>query len=1166
MSDTSHITTSGGLISEQFIEGLRQAECKDSTCTPDTFEIHGEKPKGKKGLDDDIATSWELLLEAWDSVYRDLHGMDRPTVRRKWLMPLFEVLGYKPEYQRAAIQVADRLSYKLSHRGWPEASGQHAPVLHMVTPPSIDYADRVPWLDKRPPDAKYGEKSPHDTLQMFLNVHDDRWGIVTDGVELRIVRDYFHTYTKGYVAFDLESIFESRNFGDFRALYRMANASRFLPDADNKRPLEYMYESSLAAGEIVGADLRKNVRVAIETLANGLLTGDMVSALQDDAHQCKEYYRQVLTVVYRVLFLLFAEQRGMMPGRNSLYADEYSISRLRQRAEGNVPRREPHTDLWEGLKVTFQMVERGVPALGVFGYNGELFSARMTPIINDLACSNAELLQAIRSLTLFERGGVLQRINYAELGVEEIGSVYESLLDYEPRVATQRESFEVSVGATSRKEKVDVLAGRFFLDPRGSGRKTSGSYYTSPKLVNELIKSALVPVIEDRLSNADDNTEAREQALLKMKVCDPACGSAAFLIAATNTLGQRLAQVRTGDDYPSEKVLREARRDVLAHCIYGVDLNSMAVELAKVSLWINAAVTDQPLNFLDHHIRCGNSLIGATPELIEKGVPDDAFKPVTGDDKEVAKRVKAKNKKERLSGQMALGVYQKEAKIDFAARLTEVESMPETTGQQIESKRNAYIALREDPQWTRAFTHANLWTAAFFWPLTEKDEKFTPTFDVVRAFAEGRPVLTTTQSAADMMAVQNRWFHWHLEYPEVFSGDEPGFDVVLGNPPWERIKIQEKEWFEWKDPAIAGARNAAERNKMIASLQERNPILASEFEKTKHDAEAEGQFLRLSGRFPLGGKGDINTYTVFTEHDRSVLSPIGRMGLIVPAGIATDNTTKDLFGSFILKKNLVSLWTIQNEMKLFPETDHRFRFSLITLSGSKNPVENADFVIATWKYAELFEEDRHFTLALEDFILLNPETKVAPTFLFKRDADLAKRTYRRFPPSLSKEQAWGGFYIRLVHLGDHKNHIYFAKESELSQASLKTIGHSACRPVYEAKMFVHFDHRHATFEGVCETERVAGRARTIRTAEKMDHQVSVVPRYWIEQDFIDSIMARYPANPKWIYCYRDITAVTNARTCISAIIPGHSATVSSPGLGIRDEKNIILLYLIQIMK
>ena len=1161
MPDTSHITTSGGLISEQFIEGLRQVECADGTCVPETFEVHGFKPKGRKGLDDDMATAWELLLEVWDGVYRDLHGMDVPSVRRRWLMPLFQVLGFDPEYQRAAIQAADRLSFKLSHRGWPETKGPHAPILHMVTPPSKDYADRVPWLDKRAPDAKFGEKSPHDTLQQYLNVHVDRWGVVADGVELRLVRDYYHTYTKGYVAFDLESIFESRNYGDFRALYRMAHASRFLPDAEDKCPLERMYESSLAAGEIVGADLRKNVRIAIETLGNGMLTGDMVTRLQQDARESQEFYREVLTVVYRVLFLLFAEQRGMMPGRNSLYAEEYSISRLRERAEGNVPQRDPHTDLWEGLKVTFQMVEHGVPDLEVFGYNGELFADRMTPLINGLACGNAELLQAVRSLTLFERGGVLQRINYAELGVEEIGSVYESLLDYEPRVSTQRESFEVSVGATSRRETVDVPSGRFFLDPRGAARKTSGSYYTSPKLVHELIKSALVPVIEDRLAQAGEDPSTRETALLNMKVCDPACGSAAFLIAATNTLGQRLAQVRTGDDYPSEKILREARRDVLAHCIYGVDLNPMAVELAKVSLWINAAVTDQPLNFLDHHIRYGNSLIGATPELIEIGVPDDAFKPVTGDDREVARQIKAKNKRERESGQMELGLARKEAKVDFPARLAQVEAMPETTGAQIEAKRNAYLALREDAQWKRALTNANLWTAAFFWPQNEKDEKFAPTFDMVRAFAEGRELqgLATAIQAADAMAALNHWFHWHLEFPEVFSGENPGFDVVLGNPPWERIKIQEKEWFEWKDPAIAGARNAAERKRMIKNLLEGNPDLAAEFEAAKHDAEAEGRFLRASGRYPLGAQGDINTYVVFTEHGRSILTPTGGMGIIVPAGIATDNTTKELFGSFVESKTLVSLWTIQNEMRIFQEVHHSFRFALLSLSGPKRPVDGVDFVIATWKYDELFEEDRHFTLSREDFRLLNPNTRTCPTFLTKRDAEITKKIYRTCPvlwdENSDEGNPWSVKFSTMFHMTNDSGLFRTRSQLEGDGYRLEDDGNfirseSTFLRLYEAKHFFIFNHRHGTFEGVSGEEVEAGYCRELNE-EVVDKDLIVIPRYWVDEKQVD---ASYEGNDEWFLSFRGITFKGNIRTLVPGIIPKSAVGNSAPLIEIEAPK------------
>jgi hypothetical protein len=325
-------------------------------------------------------------------------------------------------------------------------------------------------------------------VQRYLNLcHESLWGFVTDGLRLRLLRDYHHTYTRGYVEFDLQAIFSGRDFAAFRALYRLGHASRFLPmaamptaaskkpgkgrpkpDVDEDEdvedepeeeatpammiPLESFYQHALSTGVKVGDDLRENVRAAIETLGNGFLQStpgflnrltqpQAADARQPSAISSQEYYVDILHIIYRILFLLFAEQRGMFPGRGSLYMDEYSMTALRALAE--LPSGDdPHLDMWERLKTTFEMVERGVPNENIFGYDGALFAESKTPILSPIVLNsqfpfptlrNVTLLKAIRSLTIVDRDNVSQRISYADLSVEELGSVYESLLDYTVR-------------------------------------------------------------------------------------------------------------------------------------------------------------------------------------------------------------------------------------------------------------------------------------------------------------------------------------------------------------------------------------------------------------------------------------------------------------------------------------------------------------------------------------------------------------------------------------------------------------------------------------------------------------------------------------------------------------------------------------------------------------
>ena len=844
MSTPTHITTSGGLISAAFIENVREPGSRQRGGKPMSFALPwADAPKSPAALEETIATAWELLLERWDAVRSDLPMMDVSQVRARWLLPLFQLLDFDPVYLRGdtVLDEAGKLRYPLSHRGWesegPGTRGEGAgvgckgaPIIHTVIP--------LQDLDGRMAAGRgIKAKSPHDMLQAFLNASPaDLWAVLTNGIQLRLLRDYHHTFTKGYVQFDLESIFETRNYGDFRALYRLCHASRFLPPpspiptgeggrgGEGLLPLEQFYKDSIATGIKVGEDLRGQVRQAIETLGNGFLDGDLIrlftetSANRETSNVKREgdithhvsritpsdltqqYYGEILHVIYRVLFLLFAEQRGMMPGRDSLYAESYSIARLRGRAEGDIPREDDFTDLWEGLKVTFRLVREGVPELGVFGYDGMLFADDQTPLLDGLpfpsqgegpgvrvGIRNSDLLRAIRALTLIEREGVLQRISYADLGVEELGSIYESLLDFTPRVTTHAEE----VGGR------EIPANTFFLDPRGSERKITGSYYTHPSLVNELIKSALLPVARDRLAAAGlpvieedvigeataglltdyasltgEQRSAGEVALLSIKVCDPAAGSGHFLVKANNALGAELARLRSGDEYPTEAQVQAARRDVLAHCIYAVDLNPMAVELCKVSLWINASVQDAPLSFLDHHCKCGNSLIGATPELMAEGIPYQAFdQKIVGNDRKMANGIRKHNREEQ-AGQLPLG-WQVTV-IETPEDLERWRQLCQLAEEKPRMARERYAEYLTADDYRRRKLEADFWTAAFFWPLPE-GTGWAPTHgEFLRLCTDGPKALPPEALVqVEALAEQYRFFHWHLEFPDVFSTSPP---------------------------------------------------------------------------------------------------------------------------------------------------------------------------------------------------------------------------------------------------------------------------------------------------------------------------------------------------------------------------------------------------------
>ncbi len=1163
---SAHIAVSGGVFTQQFIEAMMQPVASQTAVQAESFALPWEQMQSQRALDEQIAASFELLCEQWDRVRESLGTLTAPLVRERWLRPLFEALEFRWVYQRGDTVLGDDddLRFDLSHRGWSEKeTPARAPVIHAVAPSQ--------GLDERVAGRRgIKGKSPHDMVQAFLNASpDDRWAIVTNGRYLRLLHKHYQIYSKGYVEFDLESICEARASADWRALYRLLHASRFWTRPGEERcPLDRLNEESVAAGVKVGEQLQGNVRRAIQHLATGFLDAPTLARLREHEQETRAFYAEVLHVVYRILFLLYAEQRGMLPGRNSLYAQEYSLARLAERVTRSFPATDAHVDLWEGLKATFQMVAVGVPALGIFGYNGELFSAEKTPTLSRLTCRNGALLQAIRALTFVEREGCLQRVNYAEVGVEEIGAVYESLLEYVSRV-------------TSQAEVVDgesVPANSFYLDPRGTSRKTTGSYYTRPELVAELVKTALKPVLEERLARAGDNQKQREAALLALRVVDPACGSAAFLIAATNYLGQELARIRTGDDYPADHTLRVARRDVLMRCIYGVDLNPMAVELAKVSLWITSAVEDLPLNFLDHHIKCGNSLIGATPDLLEAGVPDEAFEPVTGDDKTVARSLKQRNRKDR-EGQLTLPFGPLAPKLgNLAVDYQRLVTLPEETPEQVHAKRQFYEDLRRKLGYESSGQfYADAWCAAFFWPLDADHAHDAPTHAQVKSIEQspwGASVFLREE--VRRIAQEQRFFHWHIEFPEVFSGGDPGFDCVLGNPPWERIKLQEEEFFAPRAPEIANAPNAATRKKLIADLPSTRPALYAAYAHALQQALRQDRFFRQSGHYPLTGRGDVNLYSMFAETDRGLICQRGRAGFIVPTGIATDDTNKVFFGDVVGKQSLASLYDIENREGIFPGVHRSYKFCLLTLTGTRRGPERADLLCFATSVEHLTEPERHFTLSPEDFALINPNTLTLPIFRSKRDADLTKRLYQAAPVLVDERQGglvspWDARYKRIFHMTDDAP--LFRTRAQLETEGYILCGDGVFRsadeqplyvPLYEAKLFHQFDHRFATFEN----DAAEDKARDTKDEEHQNPAYLPTPRYWVPKAEVERVLSDWKAS--WLLAFRDIARSTDERTWISAMLPrygvGNSAPLlliseldNSPGLCLLSNINTIVL-------
>jgi len=1129
--ELGNINSSGGLLSEHFLVLMKEDSISLPFAAPKTFKLpwlKADDSLDKKEYDRRVSKAWNELLERWDLYgYGKLQRMDPAEARARWTGPLLEALGFELVSTPKHIEISESMKFRFSHRGWIESPDNGKPPVVHIVPPAQD-------LDER---SEKGLPSPHDALQAFLNVHTDKWGLVTNGLYLRLLRDYHHTYTKGYIEFDLEAIFLTRSFSDFQALYRIAHASRFLPTDAGDVYLEEYFKHSQSVGEKVGAGLRKNVLSTITTLGNGFLDAGLLSELKGDQAKCHKFYEEIVKTIYRIIFLLYAEQRGMLGGseEHNLYLEEYSLTALRERA-ASYGKVDGHKDHWIGLKNTFKIIWKGSPELRIYPYNGMLFETSDEEYTSKYDCKNSELLKAIRYLTLTEIDGTTRRISYSEIDVTEIGAIYEGLLDYTPRVIHQPEEIE----------GVSYSANSFILDPRGSARKTSGSYYTHQDLVQELIKSALEPVLIERLKSAGPDKEARERAILSIKVCDMTSGSGAFLLAACNRLALELARVRMEPAVPDDDAIQEAKRDVLQSCIYGVDLNPMAVELAKVSLWINAMVKDKPLNFLDHHIKCGNSLLGATPELIAQGVPDGAFDVVTGDDKKVAKYFKDINKKQRKG---TLDKWSEKAQPSYVQDFARLANMEEDSARGVVDKCRAYHKLKDTEELRNMKLEADAWTAAFFVPLIEMRSLVPTSGEVKRLRSQALPDELMAKQVKEI-ADGYKFFHWFLEFPEVFAAG--GFDVILGNPPWERIKLQEKEFFS-KDADILNAKNAASRHNVIKELQERNPSLWAEYLRVLRDSDITGKFIRNSGRYPHTGHGDINTYSVFSELSLNLLNQRGMAGILVLTGIATQESNQEFFQSLVSNQNLVSLYDFENRKKLFPNVEGNMRFCMLVLA--KYRALSVKVAAQLQQVEDLHTIDRSYEIQFEDLKKVNPNTLTLPTFRTKTDSDLVIKLHTKVDVLVNESKRSDPWQISFLRMFDMANDSdLFCTRDQLikdgyEQSQNKFIkDFDVLLPLYEAKNATHYNHRYGTFEDIDKEKMFKLHAGTnkLGSEDLADPCKLSLTRYWISESAVNHTL-KANENFNWLIGFRNaISAVADARSVTFCILPKYGVGHSMP--------------------
>ena len=1043
------------------------------------------------------------------------------------------------------------------------------------------------WL--RPLDRRSGlrgeETAPSTQMLRYLRRVDDltsgklRWGILTNGSRFRLYYQGARSVSEQFFEADLASILDLPGHND--GLFKLDSEGRrywlklfalifrreaFLPTPSDDRTF---HQRALDVGRFYEERVAKN----LSDIVFGQVFPDLARAISDASPDAPldEVRDAALILLYRLLFILYAEDRDLLPVRDSRY-DDYG---LREKVRGDVGARKDQGDIfsetaaryWSAIDDLCRAINQGDPSIGLPPYNGGLFDGERTSLLSRIRLGDAVMADVIDALSFEKTAGERRYINYRDLGVQQLGSIYERLLEHE----------------VAREEGAIVIRPNIFA------RKSSGSYYTPGELVSLIVGETLEPLVDARLDAFRDRAtdlakNGKEEGLrigqlqrldpaerlLELKICDPAMGSGHFLVSLVDYLADRViaamaeaeAVVEWGDyisplgerinrirntilDHAEERgwvVNAEQlddrhiiRRMVLKRCIYGVDKNPMAVELAKVSLWLHTFTVGAPLSFLDHHLRCGDSLFGSwvhsgTERAESYGSPLLLRGPIT------------KATSAAVGMQVIEGLT--DAEIAEAHRSADIFAGVEESTAPLD----AFLSLVHALDWLALRDKADRAAAdAFF------DGQFGDPVEIALGRREPDSSREDGNRFADILErahtliAEEHFLNWQVVFPGVWSDWQSpkltgGFDAVIGNPPWDRMKLQQVEWFAARKRDIAMAQRASDRKRMIAELEEVGDSLADDFAKANARAEASARMARAGGDYPLLSGGDVNLYSLFVERAMTIVKPEGMVGLLTPSGIASDKTAAKFFQSVATQGRLRALYDFENKKVFFPDVHASFKFCVFVASPSRveDPAKCAFYLHSV---AELDDPERRFPLTAADFARVNPNTGTAPIFRSRRDAELTTAIYDRLPVLVDRSsgeavKAWPVKYTRMFDMTNDSGQFRTRAELEEGEGAYPIGGNRYGSPsgdwvpLYEGKMVQAFDHRAAKVIINPENRHRPAQPQPATPAQHRDPDWLPDPQYWVP-----ALECGWTAGSDWVLGFKEITAPTNVRTFIAALFP-----------------------------
>ncbi len=1056
-------------------------------------------------------------------------------------------------------------------------------------------------LDRAEGRSGTDRETPSTQLLRYLRRIDDltsgalRWGILTNGARWRLYFSGARSTIDDYLEIDLSRVLKLDNdlidasvtqddrdhwLRVFAIMFSRSAFERDGRDApsfhDRARQESAFYEERVAKNlsELVFTRLYPTLGQAIDRAAPA---GTDLDAIRS----------ATLILLYRLLFLLYAEDRGLLPVRDGRY-DNYALREARldvgKRKDEHDTFSSVATQIWSRFASLSQMIDKGDASVGLPPYNGGLFSSAETPLLDAIRLPDDVMAEALDILSWESRGGRRAYINYRDLSVQQLGSIYERLLEFEMKRAE---------------------GGDLEILPNIFARKDSGSYYTPDELVLLIIDQTLEPLIGDAHGAFGDaiaalrpgDSEASKlraleaadpaKAITRLRVCDPAMGSGHFLVSLvdrlTNHALEAIAQGQVdaanagieGYQSPVATEIEQIRstiwvnaqekrwaiaeeqlddpqlvkRMVLKRCVHGVDKNPMAVELAKVALWLHTFTVGAPLSFIDHHLHCGDSLFGLwVRDAIDKA--SRAGELFYIDDLRNAER-------------QAAVMQRIEALTD--AEIAEAHSSAEMW-RDIEAQVGPFDSFV-------SFMHALDWLdlpredkplvtqwldGGFGDPLPIARGRKEP--EALRAKPEETERFREIWQTARALIEEERFLNWQIAFPGVWknwasAGREGGFDAVIGNPPWDRFEFEEVPWFEARDRSIALAPSGAKRKAAIRALRASASTLASEYERATDRVRMATKVAKRNVIYERLNNGKLNLYKLFVERAHALVRPDGMVGLLTPSGITADLSASHFFRGLSTGGHIKALYDFENRrtrhglQPFFPDVDSRFKFAAVIASpGRAFDAAHCGFFLQA--ASEIGDPESAFPIRAQDFARVNPNTGTAPIFRSRRDMEIATGIYERVPvlslkSSVDDPSVWNLRYSQTINMTSDSHLFRTRAELETRERAWPVgMGRYASPsgewvPLYEGKMVQAFNHRAASVVVNAENVNRPAQPHPASESELADPMWRADPQFWVQPNG-DLVRSPYALG------FKDVTAPTNVRTMIAAIIPSGAAGNTLP--------------------